>query len=114
LVNQNQLDEAESLFRRDVALHPKDATGHYELGNLLALRHQFDAAKQEFEESLNLDYWRSEYAWAGIAYCCLKLGMMKEAAANARKALQIRSDYPYAEGILNEVQQALRQDKEVE
>jgi tetratricopeptide (TPR) repeat protein len=52
LVNQNKLDEAESLFQEAIAINESGERAYLSLGSVNLLRKQFDQAEQNFHQAL--------------------------------------------------------------
>jgi tetratricopeptide (TPR) repeat protein len=55
LVSDARNERAEGLLRRAIALNPEDWEAHYELGVLLANKHQYQQSATELERSIELD-----------------------------------------------------------
>lgn len=62
------VDRAESLFRRVIALDPRYPGGHYQLGRTLFIKGDMYDAERELSEELRVhpDFWRSHYVRALI------------------------------------------------
>ena len=55
LLNDSRSGEAEDLLRKSIELDPKNWEAHYEMGVLLANRHEYQQAAAELERSIELN-----------------------------------------------------------
>jgi tetratricopeptide (TPR) repeat protein len=98
LYNERDFKGAETSLRQLIKKYPKDAFGHFQLGNVLLRQKQPEAAIQSYQEAIRL---KPKYALAynamGVVYATQD--RWNEAIAEYRKALEINPDY--AEAMTN-------------
>jgi len=103
-IERGQAKEAEKKLRQVLGASPKHMAAHYELGNALAMQGMFGRGLEHYRVAAEGNYWRPACAWAGVAYCHMRLGHKREAIAAARKSLEIDPDYEYAKGVLEDAE----------
>jgi tetratricopeptide (TPR) repeat protein len=91
-------DGAIACFQEAIALDPKLALAHYNLGVALKAKGQFDEAIAECRAALRS---KQPFPQAYIAHCCLgnvlrRKGQLDEAIAAYKEAIRLKKDYPEA------------------
>ncbi|MER3493824.1 MAG: hypothetical protein C4323_16800 [Mastigocladus sp. ERB_26_2] len=92
LFSQGDLAGAEENLRQLIKKYPKDAFGHYQLGNVLFRQERKDEAIKQYQEAIRLD---SKYALAhnGMGLVFASQEQWEEAIAEYNKALAINPSY---------------------
>ena len=85
-LHQGRWDDAESLFKSAIALHPADERSHRQYAEVLWRRGERDAAIREMEESLKLSGTILKYACNWVAMY-LERGDLHQAWTQAEEAL---------------------------
>src|SRR5215469_5459948 len=106
---QGRNDEAETLYRRSLAVDPQQPNVHHNLGNLLSSTGRFEEAVVEQREAVRL---RSNYfeAHLNLAIALSLAGRHAEAEKSCRAALRVQPNSLFAKqtlaGELNELGRA--------
>jgi Flp pilus assembly protein TadD len=95
LAHQSGRPEAVELISRAVALEPRNAEYHYNLGVALQLRGQHDQAAASYRQALGLQADRAE-AHNNLGQVLLLQGRLDDALASLEQALLLRPDYAEA------------------
>jgi tetratricopeptide (TPR) repeat protein len=105
-----QLDAAIDHFRRSLALNPRSASTHYNLGYALASQGRRDAAIASFLDALRID---PDYAQAhnNLAAMLQLAGRSDEAVDHYRRAVTLRPDNLEARTNLGQLLTAERQER---
>lgn len=90
--------EAEAIYRRIIAIAPRDAVAHFNLGNVLNATADAAGARQAFARAVALDPRFAE-AWYNLAH----LYERRDDAAEARQCLEraVAADGRFADAIYN-------------
>jgi tetratricopeptide (TPR) repeat protein len=92
LLDEGELDQAESILRRAVELDPDSARARSKLGVALARQGRHNEAIEQFRRSLEVDpLYAPAYTNLGTAY--QEQGRTEAAMAAYRKAIELDPDY---------------------
>ena len=88
---QGQMGDAEQSYRQALALDPAHARGHFALGNLHAMRYEFDLARTAYLRALEL---QPDFAgvWGNLGNIEKYLGHFTQAFACYRRAIEHEAD----------------------
>lgn len=75
-----------NLFHKALAINPKNARAHYDLGTILATQHKEDEAEEHFQEAIRLDSTLL-MAYCNLATAYAYQGRLDDAASSYRKAI---------------------------
>jgi tetratricopeptide (TPR) repeat protein len=95
LVNAHELENAEAKFREAIAISPKFADAHSNLGTTLVQSGKYDEALTELETATKLKP-TSAPAWGTLATCYQSLGRTEDAIQAFKTFLQVSPDAPEA------------------
>ncbi len=96
LVDSNQLEEAEAIFKKLAEKNPNDAITYY--GQIMQMYdrvEKFDKAVEAAQKIVDLDP-QSQVALYNLAIMYDRLGQLEEAAETLNKCLALKNDYTYA------------------
>ncbi len=95
LITAHDLDNAASKFREAIAISPKFADAHSNLGTALVQSGKYDEAMAELEKATQLKP-SSAPAWGTLATCYQSLGRTEEAVQAFKTFLQLSPNAPEA------------------
>ncbi|MGA3284793.1 MAG: tetratricopeptide repeat protein [Verrucomicrobiota bacterium] len=84
--------DAETLFRRDLAVTGDNRTAHYELGTALDKKGNLDGAFYQLQETLKLEP-DNVYTLYALGFVATKKGQLDEAIQFFQEALKLKPDY---------------------
>src|SRR5438105_3104728 len=82
-----KIEASRELFEKYVHLRPEDPTGHFGLGLVLRMLEMTDAARREFERSIELQSAQTE-AYVQLGFLDLDRGELDQASNRFQAALQ--------------------------
>ncbi|NJL61208.1 MAG: tetratricopeptide repeat protein [Methylacidiphilales bacterium] len=101
-INQGNLNGAEENLRQLVKKFPKDAFGHYQLGNVFLRQEKAEDAIKSFQEATRLNpRYALAYNGMGVGYASQE--KWDDAIIQFRKALEINPEYGDALMFLGQV-----------
>ncbi len=108
LQNSNRSVEAESIFRKAIAIQPSYPQPYLNLGNTLLDLNRLQQAEQAFKKAIKIKPDFAE-AYNNLGITLLKLDNTVDAEKSYRKAIEIRPDYAEAHNNLGN--QLVKADK---
>jgi tetratricopeptide (TPR) repeat protein len=98
---EGDLVRSEALFRRALALDPRSAPAHNDLGNLLARTHRPEAAAEEYRKAIALH--PTAEAYNNLGSMAAGVGDLSAAEADYRAAVKLRPGFADAHANLANV-----------